>query len=248
MAAPAYQPQPWAIDHLRVQHEEALYRFGEYAIFVLLWQPTDFDAGLVGRCPTCFESAQPQSHAFEQPARARCPDCLGTTFEGGYRAKIVRPAIFEYDDIQAEGDKRGTYSKADVNCETTWDFQATTADIVVRMDNTRWQVTKVTSSSVHTGFHSTARRSEVGTGWSYSAALLDPSSVAYTFPPVTEDDLRTLIDLSESGADFSAWEVIRAPLIVGNPVPTSVQDPPVDWGDLEGRPWDETVGWVGGNP
>ena len=49
-------PQAYAIDQERARHDSALYSFGEYAMFVLMWNIIDHEAGLVDRCPTCYEA------------------------------------------------------------------------------------------------------------------------------------------------------------------------------------------------
>jgi hypothetical protein len=78
------EPQRWAVDQERQRHLQALYTVGEWTMFCLMWNLEDFQNGLVTRCSVCYNRS---SQAYKQGERNKCPDCFGTTFEGGFRAQ-----------------------------------------------------------------------------------------------------------------------------------------------------------------
>jgi hypothetical protein len=77
----APDPQPHAVATERFRHDGALFQWGEYAIFVLMWSVDDFEQGRVGRCPACYTAYGLIAEAYDQPARRNCPECFGTTFK-----------------------------------------------------------------------------------------------------------------------------------------------------------------------
>src|ERR1043165_6197117 len=106
------QVENWAIEQERYRHDLPLYTLGEYTIFYLMWTLLDFEAGHVTRCARCYSTsgtvANREANVYNQPSINRCPDCFGTTFEGGYRARIVRPALWSDNDESEKQDRRGT--------------------------------------------------------------------------------------------------------------------------------------------
>ena len=46
--------QDWAGHWVANSHYEALFQFGEFLLFTLMWTVADFEQGLVGRCQSCF--------------------------------------------------------------------------------------------------------------------------------------------------------------------------------------------------
>ena len=46
-------PDFYMIGQERQNHNEAVYLYGEYAMFALMWNAIDFAAGLVDHCPNC---------------------------------------------------------------------------------------------------------------------------------------------------------------------------------------------------
>ncbi|MDQ1041394.1 hypothetical protein QFZ75_007896 [Streptomyces sp. V3I8] len=203
--------QNWAVEQERLRHEQALWSLGENVLFCLLWTARDHDEGLVGLCPTCANDRV--SKAYGQPSRNKCPDCFGTRFEGGFRALIVRPAIFTDADDSQSFTARGVVAPQEVHLETTSDFRAHSGDYAMRATGERLQLRAPQRTTLRTGF-GTPLQSEDGTAYNLSrAAVEDSTSVAYDIPPDT-DSLVTI--LSRSGAvppTFGDVEVIRAPLI-----------------------------------
>jgi hypothetical protein len=203
--------QDWAVEQERQRHNQALYMMGENVLFCLLWTARDHDQGLVGLCPVCATDRIAQ--AYGQATRNKCPSCFGTRFEGGYRALIVRPAIFTDADDGQSFTARGVVSPQEVHLETTSDFRVHGGDYAMRATGERLQLRSPQRTTLRTGF-GTPHQSEDGTAYNLSrAAVEDSTSVAYLIPPATAP-LVTI--LSRSGAtpvSFSDIEVIRAPLI-----------------------------------
>lgn len=203
-------PQGFAIEQERYRHNQALSFFGEFAMFVLRWQLEHFKAGLVGRCPTCYISAGPVAEVYGQSTKEKCPDCFGTTFEGGYRAKIVRPSLWDVnEEIEVKRD-RGEVVVSDSSIQTTSDFRLHNGDFIFRGDGTRWRMQSLSTNHLRTGFLMPDR---VDTPLGYNFGVVkreDESSVAYIIPPA---DLTFLDVLNiREPQDWSAYEDIRGPL------------------------------------
>lgn len=222
MTTPFWLPdrQDYAIEQERQRHTDALYHYGEYTMFVLLWRIEDLDAGRVGRCPSCFLAHGKITEVYQQPAVNKCPACFGTTFEGGYRARIVRPALWDdTKDDHSPDHARGEVIRAAATIQTTPDFYLRTNDYAFRGDGTRWQVKAGAEVALQTGFHTSSPASAV-VGYVFAnAAREDESSVAFLIPPDSAT-VRSLLSLEQARypQDFSAVEEIRAPLVpVGTP-------------------------------
>lgn len=209
----APDPQRYAVDQERWRHDEALYSFGEYAMFVLLWRIGDHEEGRVGRCPTCYLARGKIAEVYQQPSQEKCPDCFGTTFEGGYKARIVRPMIFDSNDEEEDEGRRGVVVRATGTLQTTSDFEVV-EDYMFRADGSRWQVEATTATQkLSTGFaHRTTVDASLGV--TINAIREDESSVAYIIPP---DEATVVAWLDRSHfhypLDFSAIEHIRGPLL-----------------------------------
>lgn len=206
------QKQNWAVEQERARHSQALYQIGENVLFALMWTARDFDAGLVGLCTVC--STDKISKAYGQPTRNKCPSCFGNRFNGGFRALIVRPAIFTDADDSQSFTARGVVAPQEVHLETTSDFRVHSGDYAMRATGERLQLRAPQRNTLRTGFGTPHQGSE-GTAYNLSrAAVEDADSVAYMIPPVLAADLVTI--LSRSGpapVSFADVEVLRAPLI-----------------------------------
>lgn len=232
---PFWQPvsQGWASDQISVAHSEALYRVGEYAMFVLMWNVGDFKAGLVGRCPICF--GDPSSvagritAAYKQPTKERCVDildpagnvitrgCYGTTFEGGYRAKIIRPAIFTDSDPETTFGGKGEFVKDSMTLETTTDFFSHDGDYVFRANGSRLRCQEMNQLVLRSGFGSPGLPTQALGGVIPAAVREETSSVAFSIPP-TSAKLTLLLNGLPAGrhtpADLAVQDDLRGPLIV----------------------------------
>ena len=213
---PVPDPQDYAIGQERARHDGALYRYGEYAVFVLMWTPIDFSKGLVDRCSLCFggKVAQSIAEVYGQAAQANCPVCFGTSFEGGWKAKLVRPSTWDDAEEQDLATRRGFVHPNTAAVQSTSDFRIRSSDFIFRSDGTRWQVRSTAGTNLVTGFGAATRERTI-TGYNMGqVALEDESSVAYLIEPTTEE-LRVLLDAPEqhSPTDFSDWEQIRGPIL-----------------------------------
>lgn len=206
--------QPWAVQQEHMRHEQALYSVGEWAMFTLMWDVLDFEAGLVQRCSNCYTSRGKIASVYGQGDQNKCPTCFGTTFQGGIKAQIVRPAIFGDTAEEERLDRRGAIFPQNVQIETTHDFRVRSGDYVFRADGTRWFLRRPDMVRVRTGFAYPSQAASNLTLNFATASLADPNTVAYMIPP-SEAALATLLgqNMTRVPRDFSAAETINAPLI-----------------------------------
>lgn len=205
--------QDWAYAQERLRHEQAVDSWGEYTMFVLLWHIWDFQDGLVGHCPTCYLPRGDISEVYGQPSQVKCPDCLGTTFEGGYKAKIVRPAIWSNNEEDYKRAARGEVVTQIASVQSNADFRLRTGDYLLRADNTRWQMRTMSSNELHTGLL-VGGGPQFVVGYNYgTCAREDESSVAFLIDP-SASVLASRLDLSHAHfrQDFTDLEDIRGPL------------------------------------
>jgi hypothetical protein len=212
---PAWHPDPQehAVAQERSRHDQALASFGEYVMFVLMWRIDDHEAGLVDRCPRCYEAYGKTAEAYGQPAQERCPECFGTTFEGGWKARIVRPSLWDYNEEEDRQHARGEVEVATATVQSTSDFRLRTGDHLFRGDGTRWMMRTVSTNNLRTGFQIPSRqRSALGFNYG-QVSLEDESSTPYLIPP-SPAEVKEMLDLSHlrHPTDFSAVEEIRGPL------------------------------------
>lgn len=220
----AWDRQDWAIEQERQRHADALYRLGEYSVFVMMWTLIDFKAGLVGRCTRCYStpnSVQSRvSAVYNQPTQNKCPDCFGTTFEGGVRAKIVRPAIWTDTDETEKQDRRGSVHPEQSSVESTWDFRMHQGDYVIRADNSRWRLPESPSRvTLRSGF---AHPDQVDASITYDriqARYEEKTTVAYMLPPTDSATISGVLTAPGwQPIDFSGFEEINGPLIPPHPL------------------------------
>lgn len=227
--------QPWASDLVESSHAEALYAFGEYVIFTLMWRPKDFEMGLVGRCQTCFVgTASRQAAAFQQPTKRECPDCYGTTYEGGFRAQIIRPALLADRNQEVSEENRGVVVTDTIQMETTSDFRLHKGDYVFRGDNTRFQTEEKNEAVVRTGFGAPLTSdSSAGTT---TAHREETTSVAFLIPPLNPTPvlagLTPALGTAPLAADLDQYSTIRPHGYLIDPddslanTPSPLPDPP----------------------
>lgn len=203
--------QPWAVQQEHMRHDQALYTVGEYVMFTLMWHLLDHEQGLVARCSRCWVARGRVAEVYAQPAQNKCPVCFGTTFEGGIRAQIIRPAIFSDTDEEERPDKRGVVHPQNVQIETTHDFRVRQGDYVFRADNTRWFLRHPNSVRVRTGFAYPTQADTNLTLNFATASLEDKDTVAYLIPPAPE----TLVPLLTSGRFYPHThpDLLNGPLI-----------------------------------
>lgn len=213
--------QRWAVDNERQRHLQALYMYGEWTMFVLMWHIEDFNANLVDKCHRCFgvpgEAKTPEnrrSAAYGNVNEYRCPNCFGTTFEGGFKSIIVRPAIFGDTDESQQYGERGVSNPGELDVESTPDFRVRSGDYSFRSTGDRYFLRVPDRVTLRTGFATPYQRTDA-IGYNHAkAAIADPTAVAYSLPPSPEDLVSILnVQGSYTPVDFSAFEIIRSPLI-----------------------------------
>jgi hypothetical protein len=210
--------QQWAVDQERQRHNQALWTVGEYAMFALMWHIQDYQAGLVARCSHCYgvsgSRADKIAQVYEQSTQNRCPYCFGTTFDGGYRALIIRPSIFSDTDESETFQARGVVHPNDIDVESTTDFRVRTGDYVFRHNGDRYQLGVPQRITLRTGF-AAPHQSDAAIGYNHArASIEDPvASVAYDIGPNAQTLHAVLAMGRYQPQDFTAFEEIRAPLI-----------------------------------
>jgi hypothetical protein len=228
---PAWQRdvEGWAVARQRLDHVQALWQYGELALFALAWHVQDFRAGLTRRCYRCWKGdgdGAPESaehtiaRAYGQGNQYLCPVCFNTTFalpEGdsplpGLRALIVRPALWtEFDPAQSR-QARGVFDTAIVNVESTPDFRVRSGDWALRADGSRFYLRVPRRVTLRTGFASPWQASAAITYNLAQASLEDEQSAAYLIP--VPDGLGPLLGTyTRVPADYSWAETLNAPLI-----------------------------------
>lgn len=206
--------QQYAINQEQQRHTQALYQFGEHAMFVLLWNREDFDAGLVGACLRCVVPRGLVADVYQQVAESKCPECFATGYEGGYKAKIVRPSLWDYTEDSFETHARGDIKTQSASVQSTWDFKLRNGDYIFRGDLTRWQMRTHATNHLRTGFTPVDQHGSDALGYNYgTVSREDEDSVAYKIPPSNES-LAALLDVEHAHypLNFAAVEEIRAPL------------------------------------
>ena len=188
MTLPTYptwmpDPQAYSIDQERYRHDEALAMFGEYAMFILFWDHEDHEQGLVDRCPTCYVAYGKIAETYNQSSKAKCPDCFGTTYEGGYRAKIIRPSLWDATEDSERERSRGKVTLQSASIQSTSDFRLRVGDFLFRGDGTRWQVESMATNHLRTGFDM-PNSIETPVGYNFGEVRREEdTSVAFLIPP-----------------------------------------------------------------
>jgi hypothetical protein len=150
--------------------------------WVLLWSERDFEVGLVDRCSVCYVPLGAIADTYKQvPSVRGCQNCYGTTFEGGVRAVVYRPGLWDQIRGSEAVDHRGlaVNQRAKVNIPS--DIEMRDNDFGVRADGSRWKLEQPINNAVVTGFITTTDWVR-SVGTNCEAQLLDPTSVAYTIP------------------------------------------------------------------
>jgi hypothetical protein len=206
----------YAIEIERFHHVEALYRYGEYAMFVLMWTLRDFEKGRVERCTRCFADADNNAliaDVYKQANMSSCPVCFGTSFEGGYRALVVRPSLWVFTEDADRVEKRGVTINATGEVQTTHDIQFHSGDYVLRGDTTRWQVGPITAPHLSEGFETPTSTNNLIAN-SVRVNKEDPVSSAYQIGP-DRDELISILNQynTQWPVDFTSDEDVRSPLV-----------------------------------
>lgn len=207
--------QAYAESHVMASHVDALGRFGEFVMFVLMWTAGDYQQGLVGKCSLCIAN-DPIAKAYDQPADSDCPGCFGTTFEGGWRAQIIRPAILTDRNTETKETRRGEVVTDAVSIETTSDFFSRSGDFMFRQDGTRWQMDQMDTITIRTGMEHPTQDQTIG-GLIPSAKMEDDvaATVHVLDPPAAR--VRQMLERASLDRhlmlDTTRQDIVRAPLV-----------------------------------
>lgn len=213
----ARDPKQYSITQEVQRHDDALWHYGELAMFCLLWSNQDHLDGYVDRCSTCYLANDRVASAYKQGDRNKCPNCYGTTFEGGYRALIVRPIIISDGDPGEVKTPRGISHPMGLTFESTTDFRVRAGDYLFRADGDRFQLRTPTVSQLRTGF-ATPHPSLDAIGYHLNQGHKeDETSVAYIIPPNEEELEEILTQEIRLPYDFSEHEDIRGLLRPDDP-------------------------------
>lgn len=205
-------PQDYAIKQERWRHESTLWAYGEVCVFAQMWSSDDFAAGLVEHCSRCYLAYGKTAEAYGQPAQEKCPDCLGTSFEGGYKNILVRPALWDLTEPDDRSGPRGDVDVEVASVQSTGDFRMHSGDYVLRADNSRWVIRQVGGNHLHTGMMM-IEGSRTALGYNYAQVTLDDPSGVSSLIPVSAEILASLdVRNLRTPDDYSSLEDIRGPL------------------------------------
>jgi hypothetical protein len=221
-------PEFYLIGQERQRHNEAVYAYGEYAMFVLLWNAIDYNEGLVQHCPQCYASTGVDagiSEVYNQPSFAKCNLCYGTSFFlasagvdglGGVKARIIRPCLWNPTDESQKLTAQGEVIVAVSQVQSISDFRMRTGDSVMKADGTRWRIATHNTDSIISGFQA---QNDVRAmiGYNYGQATRqDESMPAFLIPPSVSEIISVLdtsIIPNYPPGDIGAYDVINGPLI-----------------------------------
>ncbi len=178
MRPPFQNQHGYALEQERQRHDDAVHWFGEMTAFLLWWHIHDFENDLVERCSVCYVPYGDITDVYRQPAKHKCETCYGTTFEGGLRAILYRPAIWNTQRTDSKVEKRGDIVRATGDIQIVSSFIARDGDIAVRSDGTHWQMTQTQGPEVSTGFGPRGGLASVINGRA-SITLEDADSVSH---------------------------------------------------------------------
>lgn len=217
MRAPLQKPTTYDIEQEQQRHDDAIHWFGEMSCFISWWRPEDFDLGLVGRCTDCYIPLGDIADAYRQAGQDKCPTCFGTSFEGGIKTLLYRPALWDLTPRSESQVKRGDVTIVNATIEMLSNVDMHQADVVVRADGTRWRINQPVWQEITTGFGSQKGSKPLRLGGKVQAVLEDPSTVNY-FPAVSLEAL-----------NLDGW----LPYVPHSPHPLDQEGPPpvVDPGD-----------------
>ena len=126
----------YALAQEQMRADDAVIWFGEPTVWVAWWGLADFTASLVDRCPTCYEGNDIAA-AYGQGTSAACPNCYGTTFEGGFRFIICRPGLWSHTHQSETLRKEGVTEIAAAKLQGLSTFGMRDNDMAIRADGSR---------------------------------------------------------------------------------------------------------------
>jgi membrane protein implicated in regulation of membrane protease activity len=188
MARPPFPNEhTYAAQQEVLRHDDAIISFGEMTACVMMWNIADLDRGDVTRCTVCYTPFGIIADAYQQPSKGMCTSCYGTSFQGGIRAIVYRPAMWVEDTSSDQLERRGQAVNASGTVQLTSDFMMRDGDYLVRSDGTYWRITSPQDNEIVTGFGPSATGSDANVAGTTSGStvrvqLEDKSSIAYSLP------------------------------------------------------------------
>jgi hypothetical protein len=209
--------QDFAIENERLRQNQAIYWYGEYVMFILMWHIQDLEEGRITRCTECYGNGSTLNDrvtaAYNQPTQNKCPTCFGTTFEGGYKARIIRPAILTDSDKDDANQARGVTHSMSLDVETVSDFRLRSGDYMFRSNGDRFYLRTPTRTTLRTGFETPLQTTHSIHYNLARAGLEDRGTVSYLIPP-SESSLAVILEeIERVPTNFSAYEEIKEALI-----------------------------------
>lgn len=202
------QPQNWMHQQHQDQHEQALYLHGEYSVIFQWWTLRDFTRGLVVRCLTCMGNAT--AAAYGQSTDADCPSCFGTTYEGGWKNRLIRPTLWQATDEDQNKGARGTTLMDTGSVEVPGEIGLVKGDVLVRAEGSRWRSGTGEHTTLASGYGT-----QFNVGQVASVTKDNDSSVAFLLPPLGNVMPSMLANLHVGlalPANVKSFEIIRGPL------------------------------------
>jgi len=153
-------------------HDETLQWFGEQVIVRQLWRAEDAALGLVGYCQQCQDSVDPTnpnasvqsrvSNVYKQSGNSFCPNCYGTTFNGGFKTTCYHLYTLAADTPQIRANiSTGQFWRDNPTVQMSWYPEIRVGDLLVRVLSwdgdtptalgDRFEVSSVNVQTVRTG-------------------------------------------------------------------------------------------------
>jgi hypothetical protein len=126
-------PQPYASNHVAMQNFEALQTVGEQIIYLTMFH-VNIDHETHPRC-SCYDPDYNQQDEF------KCPDCYGTTYQGGVKAFCRAWAIVGDAQNQEDFSRQGVWNKERVTAQLEITPTTMTNDYIIRVQ--QWSETNV---------------------------------------------------------------------------------------------------------
>lgn len=158
---PLHNQHPYSLTQEQLRHDDAVHWYGEMTAFILWWSVIDFESGDVERCSVCYTPLGDVADVYKQSPESKCSGCFGTTFEGGFRAIVYRPALWSFSEGAEEVRRRGFTSSASCNIQTVSGIRIRDNDIAVRSDGTRWRLDAPRVKLITTGFGPNSVRNDL---------------------------------------------------------------------------------------
>jgi hypothetical protein len=140
-----YREQNSEIDLQRF-HDETLQTYGEQCLLRLLWRAEDFTAGLVDRCTVCQDSESPTNpdisvqqrvaKVYGQSGNTYCPNCFGTSFNGGFQNIVYQLFMLAADTPDKRNNQVvGQFWNQNPRAQFSWYPQIRQGDLVARVES-----------------------------------------------------------------------------------------------------------------